>query len=295
MLYQAQFSGEFLERLNEAYFEGSQNDARPNSNNYGSGNDNISVWDMFFWTVSSGAGNDTILFANDDRPITVYAGSGNDYIEGGYGNDTIYAGSGDDWVHGGNGDDIAYGGSGNDHIDDELQGNDTFYGGSGHDHIEGGYGNDMLSGGVDNDWLYGQHGNDTLYGGFGNDNLNGGRGQDILTGNEGTDTFWFGDGTAATSSPSPRYAPDQITDLSRNGGDHINLTKLDSNMDVAGFQNDFFLVSGQSQQIGAIWIEGIGADRTVYVNTSVKDGAEIAINVHLTDSYPSLSGWDFEL
>ena len=290
--YQVYVSLETQERLGESFFESSQDDARSNSNNFGSANDTIYASNLFYWTVSAGGGNDDIRLGNDTRDFPVYAGSGDDDVEGGAGHDLIYGGSGNDWIFGGGGNDVAYGGSGDDHIDDELEGNDTFYGGSGNDHIEGGYGNDVLWGGVDNDNLYGQAGNDTLNGGFGNDMLNGGRGQDVLTGESGADTFAFGDASSGYNH-SPASTPDRIADFSRAEGDRIDLQRADSNLDAAGFQNDFFFSNGPSNTIGAIWIEGSGADRTVYINTSVKAGAEMAIAVHIDDANPALSSYDF--
>jgi Ca2+-binding RTX toxin-like protein len=281
------FTAEYLERLNEAYFERNQDIARPQSNNYGSTNDSIHIWDLFYTTVSAGAGNDTIDLEGEPRDITVYAGSGDDDIWGGDGDDTIYGGSGADRIAGGNGNDTVHGGSGNDNLDDEFYGDDTFYGGSGNDHIEGGYGNDKLYGGVDNDALYGQSGDDELDGGFGADILDGGMGSDVLTGGGGADAFRFADPFGR--NPSKPSNPDQITDFSWAQGDVVDLRDLDSNFDRAGFQHDLWVTSGPSNDVGAIWVEGEGADRSIHINTSMKAGAEMVIDVHLTDAASPLA------
>ena len=63
---------------------------------------------------------------------------GDDYIEGGDGNDTIWGGSGSDWLHGRGDNDTIYGGSGDDII----------MGGFGSDVIWGGQGQDVLAGGI---------------------------------------------------------------------------------------------------------------------------------------------------
>jgi Ca2+-binding RTX toxin-like protein len=293
MPYQLQLTAESLELFNEAYYEGRENLHRSNAHNYGTSADTIFAWQLGLNTVVSGGGADTIRLGNDTRSFVIHAGSGDDWVEGGEGDDTIHGGSGEDTIHGGNGSDTVYGGSGDDNIDDELFGDDTFYGGSGNDHIEGGYGNDYLYGGTDNDRLLGQEGNDQLYGGSGNDSLNGGRGTDVLTGGAGADIFEFGDWIS--SNPSSRANPDQITDFSRAQGDVINLQRVDSNADQAGFQDNLFFTTGPSTSVGAVWIEGSGDDRMVYANLSVKDGAEMAISVHLADSNPVLSAFDLIL
>ncbi|MFN3938877.1 MAG: calcium-binding protein, partial [Gemmobacter sp.] len=81
-----------------------------------------------------------------------YGGDGNDFIDGGYGNDEL---------NGGNG-------------------NDTINGGFGADTVIGNDGNDVLSGGAGSDLMFGNAGNDFLNGGFGSDRMNGGTGADTF-------------------------------------------------------------------------------------------------------------------
>lgn len=124
------------------------------------------------------------------------AGSDDDDLFGGDGNDVIYGIGGHDLLAGGNGDDELYGNSGNDEIygndgTDKLEGhsgNDKLYGGNGTDDLNGGSGDDQLWGGGGNDTLAGGSGIDTLYGDSGNDTLSGASGNDILFGGNGNDT-----------------------------------------------------------------------------------------------------------
>lgn len=99
------------------------------------------------------SGNDTLRAGaatlDNDRGVTIFAGSGHDNIGGsrfadvidvGSGNDTIWAGEGDDFIQSSTGNDLIWGGAGNENIrwglgDDVSAGNDTIYGGTGEDLI----------------------------------------------------------------------------------------------------------------------------------------------------------------
>ncbi|GAB4543068.1 MAG: hypothetical protein Tsb0014_36300 [Pleurocapsa sp.] len=94
----------------------------------------------------------------------------NDYLYGGYNDDTITG----------------------------LDGNDTLRGDGGNDRLNGNAGNDKLYGGYNDDYLSGSQGNDTLYGESNNDTLYGGAlegkdkgGYDHFYGGQGNDTFQF--------------------------------------------------------------------------------------------------------
>ena len=174
--------------------------------------------------IFGGTGNDVIY--GDDTLGTSTLG-GNDYIDGGDGDDSIVAGGGMDTIYGGAGNDTIYGddvagtstSGGADFIDAGIgndsvvagYGNDTVIGGRGDDTVEGGAGNDIiygddvagtdtlggndsLSGGDGNDTIHGGYGDDTLYGGAGNDSLFGGAGNDLLDGGTGNDTLTGGAG-----------------------------------------------------------------------------------------------------
>jgi VCBS repeat-containing protein len=73
----------------------------------------------------------------------------------------VYAGAGNDTVNGTAKDDILYSGSGNDTIKGN-DGNDAIYGGSGNDTVNGNNGCDTITGGFGADWLTGSNGNDVF-------------------------------------------------------------------------------------------------------------------------------------
>lgn len=168
------------------------------------GNDSILAGDAsMMFTVSGGAGNDTILtgsafdsVSGGDGNDSINAGGGSDYAIGNSGDDILYGGAGDDTLTGSGGKDTMYGGDGNDRIaglgsPDRIfgeGGDDRLYGDDGDDRLDGGGGRDRLFGGENNDFLEGGSSNDGLYGQNGNDTLSGGKGNDFLAGDAGTDT-----------------------------------------------------------------------------------------------------------
>jgi Ca2+-binding RTX toxin-like protein len=295
-------SPEMQERLDEGFLENFQDTSRTNADNGTSGDDTIHGGNFQWWsTIAAKGGNDTILIGNDSRSFTIYAGSGNDWAEGGPGDDLIYGGSGNDTLYGFGGHNTIYGGSGDDtlfvgSLGPTQAGDGVLFGGTGNDILNGSWGNDRLYGGADNDHLLGNPGNDELHGGFGNDFVWGGVGRDILCGDDGADMFQFDClYSGSNHNESSIWAPDRVMDFSRAQGDKIDFTELDTNWDVAGFQHNPAFASGPSDTLGAFWITGMGADRTVYINTSAKPGAEMAIQVHLIDQSPAFGSSDFLL
>lgn len=170
-------------------------------------------------TISTGVGNDTIITGSGNDLIVagepyytadnlkdhdlVFAGGGNDTVEGWAGNDTLFGEAGNDVLWGGIGNDYLDGGADADLLYGEA-GNDTLLGGSGNDTLWGGADQDYLDGGAGDDLLYGDAGNDTLEGNLGNDTLYGGAGDDLYlfyagdgwdviveNANQGTDTIYF--------------------------------------------------------------------------------------------------------
>ncbi|WP_159997272.1 hypothetical protein [Roseomonas sp. 18066] len=142
----------------------------------GSGPINVVNYGIQTFELADGAGN------------LVNGGDGQEFVQGGSGNDRIYGNLNDDSLKGGGGDDLLDGGIGNDQLFGE-DGNDTLVGGLGTDVLDGGAGDDKLSGGDDADILTGGAGNDTMDGGPGEDTLNIGFGNDTVTGGGGGDTF----------------------------------------------------------------------------------------------------------
>jgi Ca2+-binding RTX toxin-like protein len=112
-------------------------------------------------TISSGSGQDTLRGGSATTTVTMFAGGGDDTLNGGDGNDII---------HGGEGNDVAVaGGPGNDQVLGEG-GNDVIRGGDGNDFEDGGTGDDDIgfSPGVSHD---SDAGADQIVGGAGNDRL----------------------------------------------------------------------------------------------------------------------------
>lgn len=101
----------------------------------GTGNDNFEIESRNYWT-NIGA--------------IIYAGSGDDTVQGSIYADEIYGEGGSDVIHGDGGDDYIDGGFGNDMIFGE-DGDDTLLGNGGDDHIVGGAGTDIIDGGPGND------------------------------------------------------------------------------------------------------------------------------------------------
>jgi Ca2+-binding RTX toxin-like protein len=170
-------------------------------------------------TISSFEGEDEFYFQGINTPLTVYAGSGDDYAEinapdsangilifnAGAGNDTIDASQAalalvlngeddDDTITGGMGDDLIGGGDGDDTIDgkegaDKIFGDSTFEKSLGNSFTatNTGSGEDNLQGGDGADLIKGEGENDRIFGGDGNDDIAGGLGDDTLGGDAGND------------------------------------------------------------------------------------------------------------
>lgn len=94
-------------------------------------------------------------------------------------------------------DEQVWAGGGNDTLDGGA-GNDMLYGETGNDSLTGGLDNDYVDGGADNDTLIGLGGADTLVGGTGNDSLTGGIGGDtyVFQTGDGVDRVIASDSTA---------------------------------------------------------------------------------------------------
>jgi VCBS repeat-containing protein len=93
--------------------------------------------------VVHGTPNGETIAGGGDVPQIVYAGAGNDTVNGTGVNDVLYGGSGNDTIKGNGGNDTIYGGSGRDDIDGS-NGNDTIIGGFGGDTLRGGNGDDTF-------------------------------------------------------------------------------------------------------------------------------------------------------
>jgi len=155
-----------------------------------------SLADVDLIEIRSGAGDDVVVAGNSVTvPLHIWAGAGNDTIEGGKGADWLFGEAGDDTLHGRHGNDYLSGGDGE----------DTLLGGNGKDTLFGDADNDYLDGGYHSDRLRGGDGDDVLLGGAAADALTGGAGLDIITPGTGTDKIFEGQkvGTRA-------YGPQRI-------------------------------------------------------------------------------------
>ena len=97
--------------------------------------------------------------------------------------DVIFAGAGNDVVDGLGGDDLICGEDGEDVLNGDA-GADRLEGGDGHDVLDGGSGADELLGGEGDDVLLGGDGDDTAEGGSGDDAYRMGDGDDVVNDDE---------------------------------------------------------------------------------------------------------------
>jgi Ca2+-binding RTX toxin-like protein len=106
-------------------------------------------------TLVASDGDDIIFAGVSDADLRdrIFAGAGNDTIEGGYGNDDIYGQNGDDLIIGGFGSDTLQGQNGNDNIVGSAL-SDVLFGNAGNDFINGGFGHDQINGGAGADRFY---------------------------------------------------------------------------------------------------------------------------------------------
>jgi Ca2+-binding RTX toxin-like protein len=174
-----------------------------------------------------GPGNDLII-----------GGEGNDLLRGQEGDDRIYGRGGNDEIEErpwetASGDDFADGGPGNDEIA-LANGDDRAEGGAGNDEIELGPGNDSGEGGADGDLISGGEGSDHLAGGEGDDRLLGERGHDTLEGDAGNDRIIAGTvvqeawGRHFLNSPGPIENEADRVDCGAGTGDKATVDKTDS-------------------------------------------------------------------
>jgi hypothetical protein len=142
----------------------------------------LAVLDGGSTDLFAGEGNDSL--EGDSRGNILDGDEGNDTLRGNNGDDELRGDQGDDFISAGLGDDTANGGSGDDQIfaGPGDAGDDRFQGDTGSDVIGGGAGNDTLVGGTSDG--SDEDGSDTLFGGEGEDLLVTGNFQDAN--NDGT-------------------------------------------------------------------------------------------------------------
>ncbi len=144
---------------------------------------------------------------------------------------------------------------------------------AGNDTLTGTASNDRLSGLAGNDTLDGALGNDVLNGGVGNDVLIGGAGKDKLTGGAGADTFKF-----ASSNESTFWSMDTITDFKHAQGDKIDLSAIDSNVNLAGDQGFTLVSSFSADATGQLYFDA--KTDILYASTDADSAPEFAITLN---------------
>ena len=185
---------------------------------------------------------------------------GNDYIDGGAGNDLLV---GETAAGFSVGFEIAMSGG-----DDTLLGgrdDDSIFGQTGDDRLFGGDGKDRLSGGSGDDYAEGGDSADVLFGDLGRDTLDGGAGKDRF------DYF-------QTSYSGPANSErDRIVNFIH-GEDDIDLSDIDA-IEGGGAGNDAFTFIGADPfiQAGQVRVVQMGADTWVEANTIGANGAEMRI------------------
>ena len=127
------------------------------------------------------------VLVGDDGTNAIYAGSDNDFINAGGGDDLVFGEDDLDILNGEAGNDLLNGGADGDGLNGG-EGADTLLGETGFDVLNGDVGNDVLLGGSDDDVISGGENDDLLFGGSGND---------ALFGDGGKDTFAFALGEGA--------------------------------------------------------------------------------------------------
>jgi Ca2+-binding RTX toxin-like protein len=166
----------------------------------------------------------------------------------------------------GNGNQFLDGGAGNDRMMVEVSGvtsytgPNTLLGGEGNDQIAGGIGIDILDGGAGNDQLEGRSGDDVLNGGAGADTLDGGLGADILTGGGGADQFIW-----SFAAMHQNGGVDHITDFDIAGGDVIKFSGYaSSNPAIHDF--DSFLAASHDTAQG-VYVSFDGDENGIFIES----------------------------
>jgi Ca2+-binding RTX toxin-like protein len=130
-----------------------------------------------------------------DDPRIVEGTDEAETIDRGTEDDLVFAGGGNDTLEGRPGFDILLGDDGDDEINGGPQG-DVLAGGAGNDLMFGGFAGDALVGGSGDDTGYGGGGDDELFGISGVDSLFGGSGNDLVSGFDVTEDELDAEGVA---------------------------------------------------------------------------------------------------
>ncbi|MEF8756321.1 MAG: hypothetical protein V5B60_20685 [Accumulibacter sp.] len=227
----------------------------------------------------------------NDLDNLLYAGSGNNLLDGAGGNDTasyLYGGSSGVRVHLGVSGAQTTGGSGSDTLVaiENLAGSnyaDVLSGDGNSNRLEGAGDNDILVGGGGDDTLDGGAGDDTLVGGAGNDRLWGGSGADSLVGGDGSDSYYLdhaGDSVTETNDNPASGGTDQVfsTLAAYTLGAHVENGRIlaAGAANLAGNSLDNLLDAGTGDNL----LDGGGGSDTVsYLNAVSGSGVSLSLAV----------------
>ena len=200
---------------------------------------------------------------------TLYAGAGNNTLNGSGGNDTV------SYLNAGAAVKVslaatgaqATGGSGS----DTLVGMENLVGSNYKDSLAGNGGNNRLDGGL---------ASDTLSGGAGNDQLVGGLGGDTLSGGKGADRFVLSDANDSGLSLAGR---DTVADFKAAENDKIDFSAIDANAGMAG--NNVFTILQQGASFGGNFAKtaSLFFDQTAQILYANNDAdAQADFSIHLT-------------
>lgn len=228
------------------------------------------------------------FFLDPDSGLLLFSNNGNDTLNGLAGNDTLLGEGDDDVLNGGSGDDTLNGGSGDDVLNGEI-GNDLLAGGSGNDTLNGGIGNDTLNGDSGNDNIYGGDlGQDVLNGGSGNDTLTGGTGADVIQDGAGDDIFRY-----TNVFDSTVFSRDSIA-LDR-GFDRIDLSAIDSNLNMAGNQAFDFIGNAPFNGVGNGQVRYDAASNLIQAEIQGDGNIIVDLEIQSTVNFAALTASDFIL
>ncbi|MGZ8189974.1 MAG: calcium-binding protein [Methylococcaceae bacterium] len=268
-------------------------------------------------SFSTTPGNDSNVkgwFSNDvidgkDGDDTIFGYYGNDVLFGSGGNDTLYGGSkndireyesaygddGDDFINGGAGNDTLYGESGDDYLNGDI-GNDTLVGDTGYDTLNGGKGDDIL---IDTEaTISGGDGIDTLIANYSQLSYNGAgihlgfNGESTIRERSQGDVIIKFDGIEkldVTGTQSNDYliggayadtlkGGDGDDDLIGAAGNDVLNGGADADIMSGGLGNDLYVVDSSGDIVGEASGEGIDSVNSL-VNFTLGDFVE---NLNLT-------------
>ena len=273
---------------------------RPLANNFSNRPDNISLRGFEHVQVTGTSKSDNILGTYGDD--TLIGGDGNDTLDGWWGgNNYIDGGAGDDVLKGSYGiggsgaNDTIYGGAGNDRIT-PLLGSDKVYGGTGNDTISAtdypsdGYGVDVFDGGDGDDVV-----SDISFGSFSSGatktnaatrmQLDGGSGFDTLSVDFGNQTqaivFLEGTSNSADFSNGSYFHNFEALGnfIAGSGDDTITLTSRGDNNLAGGDGNDTI-----NPGLGIDYVLGGAGNDLLILDYSLGDSANVS-GVLLNGSY----------